>query len=590
MYQFYYADPADCEVPQYQKNIAEVFRVDAVRPTMWEEHCLECSAPLCFQTCTHFEARADGRCKRFYNGIRLRREERGCCGQAARVRFRPWGNMMTIVYPSMLPLTEYQSLTDRNQGLGERLRGIVTSPAPVKLRWGAIRAVEYLRRKKLRGRIRDDIAPDAFVFHGYSFEKQPFHLVLEVYRENQPVFRSSLPLTPGENLLILDRGQLSSECWHSNNLIKIYPENDLEADMEILWCDFVRGAPVPAEKPAAKVKCVVWDLDNTLWDGTLIESEAETLQLRPGVADLIRALDERGILQSIASKNDYDTAWPVVERLGLGEYFLYPQIHWNAKSASIQQIAKALNIGVDTFALLDDSVFEREQVRSALPQVRCYDVPELPALLTRPEFSVLVTEESRQRRRMYRAEERRRSVMAEDQDDTVSFLKKCHLRAEIFEPKTEKELLRCYELLTRTNQLNMSGVKYSRAEFDQALLRDGCQAFAFSCVDDFGDYGIVGFGQYDKQLDKLILKEFAMSCRVAGKFVESALFAALLEREDCTAGEMIVQKTKKNSLLRRSLQNIGFSVLEEKESTVRYSFGRDLSNQELVSTLFREEA
>lgn len=588
MYQFYYADPADSEVPQYQKNIAEVFRIDAVRPTMWEEHCLECSAPLCFQTCSQFEARADGRCKRFYNGIRVRREERGCCGQAARVRFRPWGNMMTIVFPPMLTLSAYQTLTDQNQGLGSKLRKIVTSQAPVKLRWSTIRGVEYLRRRRLRGMKAEDSAADAFVFHGFSFEKQPFHLILEVYRENQPVFRSSLSLSPGENLLVLDKGQLSPECWRSNNLIKIYPENDLEADVEILWCDFVKGSPVSSEKPAAKVKCVVWDLDNTLWDGTLIESEPELLQLRPGVKELIQALDERGFLQSIASKNDYEAAWPVVERLGLAEYFLYPQIHWNAKSASIQQIARDLNIGVDTFALLDDSVFEREQVRSALPQVRCYDITELPALLECPEFSVLVTEESRQRRQMYRAEANRRSVMAEDHDDTISFLQKCHLQVEVFEPKTEKELLRCYELLTRTNQLNMSGVKYSREEFDQALLREGYQAFAFSCGDDFGDYGIVGFGQYTKQQDKLIMKEFAMSCRVAGKFVESALFASILEREGYNQGEMTVRKTKKNTLLRRTLQEIGFHIAAEDDLMIRYAFNSKLSNCDLVSARFRE--
>ena len=588
MYQFYYADPADSEVPHYQKNIAEVFRIDAVRPTMWEEHCLECSAPLCFQTCTQFEARADGRCKRFYNGIRVRREERGCCGQAARVRFRPWGNMMTIAYPAMLKLSAYQTLTDRNQGLGSMLRKVVTSPAPVKLRWSTIRGVEYLRRRRLRGMKGEDGAADAFVFHGYSFEKQPFHLILEVYRENQPVFRSSLSLSPGENLLVLDKGQLSPECWRSNNLIKIYPENDLEADVEILWCDFVKGSPVSSEKPAAKVKCVVWDLDNTLWDGTLIESEPELLQLRPGVKELIQALDERGFLQSIASKNDYDAAWPVVERLGLAEYFLYPQIHWNAKSASIQQLARDLNIGVDTFALLDDSVFEREQVRSALPQVRCYDIPELATLLERPEFSVLVTEESRQRRQMYRAEAKRRSVMAEDHDDTISFLKKCHLQVEVFEPKTEKELLRCYELLTRTNQLNMSGVKYSREEFDQALLREGYQAFAFSCGDDFGDYGIVGFGQYTKQQDKLIMKEFAMSCRVAGKYVESAFFASLLEREHCLQGEMCLIKTKKNVLLRNTLAQIGFVVETESEDKLSLRFSNELLHQNLVKVVFRE--
>lgn len=587
MYQFYYADPSDCEVPQYQKNIAEVFRIDAVRPTMWEEHCLECSAPLCFQTCSQYEARADGRCKRFYNGIRVRREERGCCGHAARVKFRPWGNMMTIVFPPMLTLSAYQALTDQNQGLGNKLRKLVTSQTPVKLRWSMIRGVEYLRRRKLRGMKAEDSAADAFVFHGYSFEKQPFHLILEVYRDDHPVFRSSLSLAPGENLLVLDKGQLSPECWRSNNLIKIYPENDLEADVEILWCDFVKGSPVSSEKPAAKVKCVVWDLDNTLWDGTLIESEPELLQLRPGVKELIQALDERGFLQSIASKNDYEAAWPVVERLGLAEYFLYPQIHWNAKSASIQQIARDLNIGVDTFALLDDSVFEREQVRSALPQVRCFDTPELPTLLERPEFSVLVTEESRQRRQMYRAEAKRRSVMAEDHDDTISFLKKCHLQVEVFEPKTEKELLRCYELLTRTNQLNMSGVKYSREEFDQALLRDGHQAFAFSCGDDFGDYGIVGFGQYTKQQDKLIMKEFAMSCRVAGKFVESALFASLLEREQCLQGEMCLIKTKKNVLLRNTLGQIGFTVETEFEEKLNLRFTKELLHRNLVKVVYR---
>ena len=588
MYQFYYADPAESEVPQYQKNIAEVFRIDAVRPTMWEEHCLECSAPLCFQTCSQFEARADGRCKRFYNGIRVRREERGCCGQAARVRFRPWGNMMTIVYPAMLSVSDYQVMTDKNQALGNRLRRVVESPAPVKFRWGMIRGTEYLRRRRLRGMKAEDSAVDAFIFHGYSFEKQPFHLILEVYRDDPPVFRSSLSLAPGETLLALDKGQLSPECWRSNNLIKIYPENDLEADVEILWCDFVKGSPVTAEKPAAKVKCVVWDLDNTLWDGTLIESEPELLQLRPGVRELIQALDERGFLQSIASKNDYDAAWPVVERLGLAEYFLYPQIHWNAKSASIEQIARDLNIGVDTFALLDDSVFEREQVRSALPQVRCFDIPELATLLERPEFSVMVTEESRQRRQMYRAEAKRRSVMAEDHDDTISFLQKCHLQAEVFEPKTEKELLRCYELLTRTNQLNMSGVKYSREEFDQALLREGYQAFAFSCGDDFGDYGIVGFGQYTKQQDKLVLKEFAMSCRVAGKFVESALFASLLEREHCLQGEMCLIKTKKNVLLRNTLAQIGFVVENESEDKLNLRFHKELLHRNLVKVVYRE--
>lgn len=166
--------------------------------------------------------------------------------------------------------------------------------------------------------------------------------------------------------------------------------------MDILWCDFVQGNAIESEKPAEKVKCVVWDLDNTLWNGTLIETDnPEDLKIRPGVLEIIHELDQRGIIQSIASKNDMDVAWPVVEKLGIAEYFLYPQIHWNAKSDSIRQIAKALNIGIDTFAFIDDSNFERMQVQSALPQVRVYDEKELQNILQRPEFKVMVTEESK---------------------------------------------------------------------------------------------------------------------------------------------------------------------------------------------------
>lgn len=342
--------------------------------------------------------------------------------------------------------------------------------------------------------------------------------------------------------------------------MKVYPENDLEVELEILWCDFVRGKRIVSDVPAKQVKCVVWDLDNTLWNDVLIETDnEETIQLNPGVLDLIKALDERGIIQSIASKNDHEAAWPVIEKLGLAEYFIYPQIHWNAKSGSMEQIAKNLNIGIDSLALIDDSVFERNQVKSVLPQVRVYDATEVDKLLGYPEFDVIVTEESKNRRAMYRAEEKRNQLMQSDNTDTVEFLKKCHLKMEIFSPETEEEKQRCYELVVRTNQLNMSGVKYTAEEFERVFARDGHTNFAFSCEDDFGKYGIVGFGQYKVDDSILIFTEFAMSCRVAGKFAESALFAALLTAEGVDEGRFAVRKTKKNALLRNTLQEIGFA-------------------------------
>lgn len=275
-------------------------------------------------------------------------------------------------------------------------------------------------------------------------------------------------------------------------------------------------------------------------------------------------------------------AWPVVEKLGIAEYFLYPQIHWNAKSESIRQIAKSLNIGIDSLVLIDDSIFERKQVQSELPQVRTYDVDDLGKLLQLPEFRVVTTAESKNRRAMYRAEEKRNEMMNMENTGTVEFLKKCHLKIRLFVPETEDEIMRCYELVVRTNQLNMSGRKYSTKEFEGVLQRSGHKNFAFSCQDDFGEYGIVGFGQYRIEQERLIFTEFAMSCRVAGKYVESALFAELLQMENCKSGEFRISITKKNILLRNTLEEIGFLTEQKSVNHIKYQYGNKLIYSDLV--------
>ena len=589
MYQFYYADSKlERKEPHYSQSVKDEYSITAIRPTMWEEHCLECSAPLCFENCLHYEARRDGRCKRFHNGLLVYENERGNCGQGVRVKFRKWANMMTILFPAMLPTDTYQKMVSKNQRLGEMMGRIIKSQLPLKLRWESVRIVEFIRRRGLRKLSGLFNEPDAFIFHGYSFAEQPFRLIMEVYDSHTPVFKTSLPMQQGENLIILEKDKLDKACWTEDFLIKVYPENDFEAELDILWCDFVQGNRLVKEDPAQKVKCVVWDLDNTLWDGTLIETEnPETLQLKPDVRKTIQQLDERGIIQSVASKNDFDMAWTVVEKMGLADYFIYPQIHWNAKSGSMEQIAKNLNIGIDALALVDDSVFEREQVKSVWKQVRTYDAVEVSELLSKPEFDVMVTEESKNRRQMYKAEEKRNQLQLSDNSDTIDFLKKCNLRIEIFKPETEDEKLRAYELVVRTNQLNMSGMKYTQEEFDEVLAKKNHTNFAFSCEDDFGAYGIVGFGQYKVEEGRMIFTEFAMSCRVAGKYVESALLTALLEKEQCATGSFAVNKTKKNILLRNTLQDIGFAIKEENEERIQYQFDKELKEKLLVKTTER---
>lgn len=585
MYQFYYADKSKSKVRHACKeNIKEQFEVTAIRPTMWEEHCLECAAPLCFGNCAHYAERSDGRCKRFENGIAVSEEMSGCCNQIAHLKFRKWGNMMTIIFPAMLSSEKYQKMVKKNHKLGKVLKMIVDSKLPQSLRWQMIRTIEFIRRKSLRSLKGMDNTPDAFIFHGYSYDKDAYRLVMEVFDDHTSLFKTSLHIKEGENLYILPMNLLSEECTKVGNLVKIYPENDKEAELDILWCDFVKGNRKVSEKPAENVKCVVWDLDNTLWDGILIETDnVEELKLREGILETIKALDERGIIQSIASKNDFENAWPVLEKLGVAEYFIYPQIHWNSKSGSVKAISDNLNIGIDSLAFIDDSVFEREQVKSVWQQVRTYDVAEVRMLLEKPEFDVPVTAESKNRRQMYKAEEKRNLLMKSDNVETIEFLKKCNLRMDIFGPETEEEKLRCFELVVRTNQLNMSGKKYTKEEFETILQKENVKNFAISCEDDFGSYGIVGFGQYEVKDEKLIFTEFAMSCRVAGKYVESALFVKLLEKEQCQTGKFCVQKTKKNSLLRKTLEDIGFSKENESEENITYMFKKELKYRDLVN-------
>ncbi len=174
------------------------------------------------------------------------------------------------------------------------------------------------------------------------------------------------------------------------------------------------AAAVHAAKKKEKqsIKCVVWDLDNTVWDGILLEDAEVTL--RPHVVHILKTLDERGILHSIASRNDHDVAMAKLKEFGIDEYFLYPQINWGSKAASITQIAQDINIGLDAIAFVDDQPFEREEVAFTHDKVLCVDSALLEDFLDHPELNPrFITEDSRLRRRMYQADIERNRVEAE---------------------------------------------------------------------------------------------------------------------------------------------------------------------------------
>jgi FkbH-like protein len=164
------------------------------------------------------------------------------------------------------------------------------------------------------------------------------------------------------------------------------------------------------------VKCVVWDLDNTLWDGVLLEDPQ--VRPRPALAAAIRELDAEGVLHSIASRNDPERALAALHAMQLDELFLCPQIGWQPKSQAVRRVSEELGVAADSIAFVDDDPFERAEVETALPEIRCFEPYQLADPAVRGALRpAVVTSDARQRRSLYRAELEPRS--AEDDRKSV---------------------------------------------------------------------------------------------------------------------------------------------------------------------------
>jgi len=316
------------------------------------------------------------------------------------------------------------------------------------------------------------------------------------------------------------------------------------------------------------VKVLVWDLDNTLWRGTLAEGDRVTL--REGAREVIETLDERGILLSIASKNDYEDAMRKLKEFELEQYFLYPQIGWNAKSSGIGQIAERLNIGLDAVAFVDDEPFERAEVQHCYPQVRVLTAAEMPGLTERPEFFPrFITDESAIRRQMYMQDMERDRIEAEHVGPQVEFLAGLEMKLSIDRAR-EEDLQRAEELTVRTNQLNTTGYTYSYAELDR--LRDSPEHLLLICglEDRFGSYGKIGLILVEKRPDVWTLKLLLMSCRVMSRGIGSIVINHLMERAR-EAGVRLVAEFRANGRNRVMLVTYrfaGFKPVSDRDGVV----------------------
>lgn len=280
---------------------------------------------------------------------------------------------------------------------------------------------------------------------------------------------------------------------------------------------------VPAKK---STKCVVWDLDNTLWDGVLLEDDE--VKLRDEVMEVIKTLDARGILHSIASKNDPEKALSKLKDLAIDHYFLYPQVSWNSKVGSIEAVAKSINIGLDAIAFIDDQPYELEEVKFSLPQVSCINAVEIGSLLEMPELNPrFITDDSRKRREMYLSDIVRNTAEEEYVGPKEEFLATLDMVCTIM-PAQEEDLKRAEELTVRTNQLNTTGYTYSYEELDQFRRSDQHLLFVASLEDKFGTYGKIGLALVERLPEIWTIKLLLMSCRVMSRGIGNILLIYIM--------------------------------------------------------------
>lgn len=283
------------------------------------------------------------------------------------------------------------------------------------------------------------------------------------------------------------------------------------------------GPALPKSKP---VKLLIWDLDNTLWEGTLLEDTG--VRLREGIRETLATLDQRGILHSIASKNDHETAMRKLRELGLDEYFLYPQVNWSSKAANVQAIVAAINIGMDAVAFIDDDPFEREEIRHSLAEVLVLEATALHGLTQREEFfPPFITEDSARRRQMYRADIERKKAEEEFVGPQEEFLASLQMKFSIA-PAQEADLQRAEELTVRTHQLNTTGYTYSYDELNAFRNSPHHLLFTAGLEDKFGDYGKIGLVLVEKGAEVWTVKLLLMSCRVMSRGVGTILMNHIL--------------------------------------------------------------
>lgn len=329
-------------------------------------------------------------------------------------------------------------------------------------------------------------------------------------------------------------------------------------------------------------KCLVLDLDNTLWGGVIGDDGLSGIQIGElgtghAFSDFqkwLKELKNRGILLTVCSKNNEDTAKEPFEKhpemvLRLEDFSMFVA-NWEDKARNIRTIQQALNIGMDSMVFLDDNPFERELVRTMIPEITVPELPEDPALYLQYLRGLDLFEtasysrEDAGRTEQYREKAQRAAFEAAFQsyDDYLEALQ-MRASAAAFDPF---HYPRIAQLTQRSNQFNLRTVRYTEAEIEALAQDDSRIGLYFTLKDKFGDHGLISVVVLEKQPeDTLFISEWLMSCRVLKRgmeefIVDKILSVAAQQGFRWVVGEYI--PTPKNAMVKDLYEQLGFARLE----------------------------
>jgi FkbH-like protein len=368
-----------------------------------------------------------------------------------------------------------------------------------------------------------------------------------------------------------------------------------------------QGARLIASIKGQAKKCLVLDLDNTLWGGVIGDDGVEGIRLGNGASgeaflafqDYVLSLKRRGVILAVCSKNDAATARLPFDdhpdmRLRLDDIAVFVA-NWDNKAVNISGIAETLDIGLDSLVFIDDNPAERELVRRLLPMVTVPELPEDPALYVRAIDSlrlfetVTFSEEDRGRGDMYRENAQRKELRATF-SDLGDYLRDLEMVAEVG-PFDAISIPRAAQLLNKSNQFHLTTTRYTEAEI-RALgesPRHVCRWFQLK--DRLGNNGLIAVLIAERRDDDLIIDTWAMSCRVLSRTMEEFIVNTLVGLAREAGAARLVGRyipTRKNKMVEDLYPRLGFSLLSGIGDTTEWGLDitSDLPDRPCYVTVF----